>query len=145
MESTWSVPASAAAVWDLMSQVDGWSSWWPGMRSSHLLHAEDGASGVGSVARCAVRSPLVDALTFTLALTATRPPLDADVSVDGDLRGIGSWRSQEAGGSTRIHITWCVTTRRWPLRVLRPVGRAGHRLVMQQGGAGLGRALVARG
>jgi hypothetical protein len=127
-----------------MARTETWATWWPGISATEVEQDGDERTGVGTRVRCTVRSPLVRALVFTWELTRAEQPRVADVAVAGDLRGIGRWRCEDgADGTARIHILWCVTTRRWPLRIVRLIARKGHDTVMRRGRDGLARSLAA--
>ncbi len=131
-ETTWWIPAEEERVWEVLSDISSWSDWWPGMSQSHR---------VGEQASLVVRSPLGYSLRFTLDLVEADAPRSARFTVDGDLRGVGSFTGAREGGETRVQIMWCVVTRRRLVSFLRPVARWAHAVVMNAGQRGLRRVI----
>ncbi|AGF72040.1 SRPBCC family protein [Corynebacterium halotolerans] len=132
-ETTWRVPAEAEQVWRVLSDVSSWPDWWPGMRTARMR-------GSGDRASLMVQSPLGYRLRFAIALLSSEPPTSAELTVDGDLRGEGSFTAHQDADGTRLTITWCVVTRRRLIGAVRPVATWAHDAVMAAGQRGLRRA-----
>lgn len=133
-ESCWRVNASAADVWSVLSAVDTWSQWWPGMP---LAVPVDDTLEQGSRARIHVDSPLGVTMRFEIQLDEIRPPKFVSFSASGDLRGSGVWTIEQTGPVTTISSLWCVTSARTMIRMMRPVSSRMHAHVMRAGHRGL--------
>lgn len=129
-ETRWRVDAEAGRVWEVLSDIPAWPTWWPGMHRAHVL-------GNGDRALLVVQSPLGSRLRFTLDLVDAQRPRSAEFTVTGDLRGTGSMTLQTEGTTTLVTITWCVATRRRLIGALRPIAARSHGLVMLAGQHGL--------
>lgn len=135
-ESTWQVPGNPATVWNVLSDMERWPHWWPGMSSARLLRDGD-AQGQGKTVEFSVSSPLGYSLGFTVAVTSVAAPREATLTVDGDLRGVGLWSARPVGDGTVASIVWCVTSRRRSVRLFRGLAPWAHGWVMRAGERGL--------
>ncbi|MCT2182123.1 hypothetical protein M3G00_04135 [Brevibacterium casei] len=140
-ETTWRVAEAVEPVWDVLSAIDDWPGWWPGLA---WVHAVDGTLTEGSRAQIGVRSPLGLSLSMMLRIEAIDPPRQVVLSAEGDLRGTGVWTLRRSGPLTVIDAVWCVTTTRLAPRLLRPLSARMHAAVMAAGETGLRRRLSAR-
>ncbi|WP_137824670.1 SRPBCC family protein [Brevibacterium sp. 2SA] len=139
-ESVWRVADPLAAVWSVLTDVEAWPQWWPGIA---VATTDDSGVHPGSRAGITVRSPLGVAFDITLSIEGLTPARQVRLVADGDLRGVGVWTLARTGPLTAISSTWCVTTRRRSVRVLRPVSAGMHGFVMRAGEDGLRRRLSA--
>lgn len=137
-ESVWLVDIPGEQAWSALTDVEGWPEWWQGMA---VESAKGGSQpdGVGDRASLLVRSPAGLRLRLTVALTAVEPLRRLAFAAEGDLRGHGEWIFTPDGGGTRMAVTWCVVSRRWPIRVSRPLAAWAHHRIMARGEAGLRR------
>lgn len=133
-ESCWRVNARAADVWSVLSDIESWSQWWPGLP---VAVPADDTVAPGSRADITVISPIGLRLCFGIELQDVNSPNFVMFSAAGDLRGTGAWSLTETGPITTITSVWCVTTRRRPIRMMRPVAAWMHSLVMRAGHRGL--------
>lgn len=133
-ENRWRVNARLADVWSVLSEIESWPQWWPGLPVA--VPADDGIVP-GSRADIQVDSPIGVTLSFGIELQDTDPPNFVVFSATGDLRGTGVWSLQQTGPITTISSVWCVTTRRMPIRMMRPVATWMHSRVMSAGHHGL--------
>lgn len=133
-ENTWRVNASVTDVWSVLSDIESWPQWWPGLPVAVPV---DDKISPGSRADIQVDSPIGVTLRFGIELQNIAPPNFVKFSATGDLRGIGEWSLHQTGPITIISSVWCVTTRRLPLRLLRPVATTMHSHVMSAGRHGL--------
>lgn len=144
--SVWTISAPRDRTWAyLESPEQGWSDWWPGLRSVRLERA-DGL--LGSSASCRWRSPWGYVVTVDLVVIGLDPARQVELRAEGDLRGRGSVRfADTSDGRTRVTTLWRVTVMpRWMRAVapvLRPVFVLGHHVVMRGGERGLERAIWA--
>lgn len=137
-ETRWLVADAPDRVWAVLSDVESWPQWWPGVGLATRL---GGAVGQGSRADVTVRSPIGLALTMTLRVDDLDPPSRVTLSADGDLRGHGVWTVHRSGPLTVIDSVWCVTTQRRTVRLIRPLSALMHSVVMRAGERGLRRRL----
>lgn len=137
-ENTWRVDASPTQVWSVLSDVDSWPQWWPGLPVAVPV---DDRIVPGSRADIQVESPIGVTLSFGIELQDTGPPRFVSFSATGDLRGTGVWSLEQMGPITTISSVWCVTTSRLSIRMLRPVATWMHSRVMRAGHRGLARRL----
>lgn len=137
-ENCWRVNARATDVWSVLSDIESWPQWWPGLPVAVPV---DDAVVPGSRADIQVDSPIGLTLSFGIELQDTDPPNFVSFSAAGDLRGRGMWSLQQTGPITTITSVWCVTTQRLSLRMMRPVATRMHSLVMRAGHRGLARCL----
>lgn len=137
-ENTWRVNAAVPDVWSVLSDIQAWPQWWPGLPVAVPV---DERIMPGSRADIQVNSPIGVTLSFGIELQDTGPPNFVKFFAGGDLRGIGEWTLEQTGPITTISSVWCVTTRRVPIRLLRPVAKRMHSHVMSAGRRGLVRRL----
>lgn len=146
--STWVIDAPREVLFDALRDYERWPEWWPGAESMRELEPT-GADGLGGRGRYVWRSPVGYRLRFDGSATAIdRPGLLAG-SVDGDLRGSGTWRLFDgADGATVVVYLWHVQAARAWLRalgpVLRPVLERNHDRLMRDGAHGLARHVGGR-
>lgn len=144
--SRWRIAAPVRAVWQSLSDSQGWPLWWPYVRSVRLLR-QDSRGEVGSERRIEWGSALGYGLT--LDVTTTRIVKDREIEgiAHGDLDGVGLWRLDSDGNVTLVTYRWAVSLRKpWMrqlLPVLRPVFAWNHNAVMRAGARGLARHLAA--
>lgn len=129
-ETRWQIPAPRAQVWAVMSRIDTWPQWWPGIRQAQL-------NATGDTAAVTVASPLGYQLRFYLCLVAVEDPGHARIRATGDLRGSGELHLTQHPGYTILRFWWCVVSPRRLVRLLAPLARLAHDRVMSAGQAGL--------
>ncbi|WP_460707778.1 SRPBCC family protein [Myceligenerans halotolerans] len=153
--TTWSVPAPAPRVWEVLADPGfTWPVWWPGLRSESagVVAGPDGLGGAGSWVRLRVRSPVGGALDLRLDLVEARAPDPersgrAKLRVSGDLRGGASVSvAERPEGHSEIRLTWVVTPVRGRPALAARVAPAlciwAHSRVMRAGERGLARHLA---
>ncbi|ROZ62689.1 hypothetical protein EDL96_09500 [Kocuria soli] len=137
-DSTWRPDADIDRVWDILADIDSWPDWWPGVRSTHVLD-QGTPEAEGRRAQVVVASPMGYTLRFTVTITEAVKPRAATITVSGDLRGVGTWRTLTDSDRADLGFMWCVVTRRRLVRLLRPAAPWAHGRVMQAGLRGLER------
>ncbi len=139
-ERVWRVPAAPDRVFEALHDLGAYPIWWPQIREV-TRHTED--SGVARI-----RS----ALPYSLAVGVSREVVDAAngrlrVGLSGDLVGWAAFAVEPGkGGGTvaafteqvQVGIGWLSRLD----RVLEPVLRANHEVMMRSGERGLRRLLV---
>lgn len=143
--SRWVIKARQQAVWDILSDTHGWSSWWGGVTNvlttgGRQPKADDHVSGTW-------HALAGYDLALELVMTVVQSPAVIAFTTTGDLDGEGRWSLSETSDGTIIDIDWdVVTTKPWMNRlapVLGPLFAFSHKRLMSQGERGLQR-LVAR-
>jgi len=132
--SEWRLAAPPAAVYDVLADVESYPEWWPQVRRARRL---DDVSG-----ELTCRSLLPYDLVFVMHRELEDPAgrvLRARLS--GDLNGASQWTVTPDGAGSRAVFDEEVTvgsgTLRTAGRVLRPVLRFNHDLMMRAGERGL--------
>ncbi len=99
-EEHWVVPASPAAVHDVLEEVEHYPLWWPQIRATVKLGEEEGL--------VACRSLLP--YTLHLHLTAVRrEPDHLETAIDGDLVGTVRWLIDPHPDGTELRFEQDVT------------------------------------
>lgn len=139
-ERVWWVPATPDRVFAALHDLGAYPTWWPQIREV-TRHTED--SGVARI-----RS----ALPYSLAVGVTREVVDAAngrlrVGLSGDLvgwaefvveAGSGGWSVATFSEQVQVGVGWLSPFD----RVLEPVLRANHEVMMRSGERGLRRLLA---
>lgn len=146
--STWVIDAPRDRLFDALHDYEQWPTWWPGAESMCELEPT-GAGGIGGRGRYEWRSPVGYRLRFDGVATAVDRPSRLSGTVEGDLRGSGTWWLFDGpAGATVIVYLWEVEAARTWLRVLspllRPVLEANHDRLMRSGASGLARHIGGR-
>ena len=146
-ESEWVVSAPMEAVFDVMADVDGYSSWWPSVNNSRLIEEGDD-EGVGAKAAYSIRSPLGYSMHFEMTALEVDRPNRIHSLARGDLIGTGTHIFEPRGDNTAVTYLWYVsTTQRW-MNVVAPLAKPlfvwAHHHVMREGCSGLAERLGAR-
>lgn len=145
--SRWRVAAPLSAVWQLLSDPQGWPAWWPYVRAVRLLRTGAAGSDVGSLRRIEWGSALGYGLSLDVTTTRIVKQREIEGTAHGDLDGVGLWRLESAAGDTIVTYRWAVMLRKpWMRRLLpllRPVFAWNHNAVMRAGARGMARQLAA--
>ena len=140
----WHLDAPIERVWDALTRVEEWPSWWRYVRAVAELEKGD-AQGVGSLRRYTWSSRLPYRLSFEMRTVAMRKPDYMEGSASGDLDGSGRWRLVADGATTRVRYDWTVAVGKQWMQILAPllapVFAWNHGQVMREGGRGLARHL----
>lgn len=143
--STWSLPATPEAVWDVLADPAGWSSWWPGLESRTV--SVGAGDGVGTRSHAVFPSPLGYRLNLGLEVLAARAPRAVEMRAVGDLVGTArSTLEPEGARGTVLRIDWHVRLTSAALtrmdRVAPWIAAPSHAVVMRAGERGLRRHLL---
>ena len=145
-ETTWSLRAPLADVWDAIVASERWPEWWRGVERVEPLQVGD-EQGIGARHRLTWRSKLPYTLSFETEVVRVEPMSLIEGRASGELEGVGIWRLAEQDGVTTVHYTWRVRTTRWWMNLLAPIGRPAfrwnHDYVMHNGAVGLATLLGA--
>ena len=143
----WRLDAPIEQVWEALSDVEAWPSWWPHVREVRTLHP-GAANGLGSVRRLRWSSRLPYGFALQVTTTEVRAPFRLEGRATGDMAGTGVWTLARDGAGTRVRYVWTLELHtRW-MRLaapfMAPVFRWNHEGVMRSGGQGLARHLALR-
>ncbi|MCH7789925.1 MAG: SRPBCC domain-containing protein [Acidobacteria bacterium] len=119
-------------VWEAISAVDDYRSWWPWLRGFDASRLE-----VGERWACTVRPPLGYELRFIIEHTDVRAPMMVRSVISGDIEGDADLALRERGDSTELQLRSRLRPRR---KLLRTVARFspwlasyGHDWVLDRG------------
>ena len=143
----WEIEAPLDRVCQAISDCRQWPRWWKAVERVEECEPGD-ANGIGSVKRFTWRGKLPYRLTFDIRITRAVALTMVEGRASGEVEGVGRWRFQSAGETTRVRYEWQVrTTRRWMnliAPIAGPVFKWNHDQVMRQGAEGMARLLRAR-
>lgn len=146
LTTLWHFDAPAEAVWETISDAEGWPRWWRGIEEVMTLDPGD-AAGLGALRRYVCLSILPFHLTFTGRVTRIEPLRLIEGHVEGDVEGVGCCFFERDGNCTAVRYEWHIrTTRLWMSQLgvfAQPLFRWNHEALMQAGGTGLARYLAA--
>jgi quercetin dioxygenase-like cupin family protein len=114
----WDVAAAIEEVHAVVGDAGTYPEWW---RPTYLEVRMEGTPGVGHVVHHRFRGPLPYQLRATTRTVRYEPPALVETTVDGDLRGTGTWTLAPTAAGTHVRFDWRVTADRRFLRVLTPV------------------------
>lgn len=130
----WRLPVPPAAAFAVLADVEGYPRWWPQIRRAQRIDATSG--------ELTCRSLLPYDIVFVLRREVEDP--DAGIlraRLSGDLVGTSQWTITTDRGGTLASFDERVTVGNDALRVagrlLRPVVRFNHELMMRAGEKGL--------
>jgi hypothetical protein len=126
------LPLSCKEVWEEISAVDNYRTWWPWLRrfDAHALAA-------GEEWRCEVQPPLPYIVRFQLAIEKVDEPVLVHALVSGDVVGEATLELEESEGGCRATLQSELAPGNAALRVLSrfaaPLARYGHDWVLDSG------------
>lgn len=123
------LPLTPIEVWDRISAVEQYPSWWPWLR------AFDGVDlTAGSVWSCEVRPPLPYAVRFALTVDEAVPGRSVAATVCGDIVGTATIAIAPTDVGSEVHLLADLGPDNRALRVMsfaaRPLVRIGHDWVL---------------
>jgi hypothetical protein len=135
----WRVEGSMEEVFDILSDAEGLTRWWPSVYLDvRRLEAGD-ADGVGSRYELFTKGWLPYTLRWSLRITDRERPRGFALAAEGDFVGRGVWSLSPAVGGGLVDVTydWTVSAEKPLLRalspVLRPIFALNHRWAMARG------------
>jgi uncharacterized protein YndB with AHSA1/START domain len=119
--------ARAERVWDAITQVDRFPSWWTWLRDFRV----DGAGlEPGTVLQGTIVPPLPYRLRLRVELDECVPARHVLASVHGDLEGVALITFEDDGTETRATASWTLEMMQQPMRfaarIAHPLLRWGH-------------------
>lgn len=112
-DRTYRFDVEPRAVWDALSRVDDYRSWWPWLRR---MEAE--GLVVGDRWDCAVRPPVPYQLRFRVEILEAVAPERIAAEVSGDLSGEAHVSLEPAGDGCAVRLTSALSPARGPLRTV---------------------------
>ena len=119
-------------VWDALTQVDEYRTWWPWLRRF------DGRQFLpGERWRCEVKPQLPYTLEFEIVLDEVCDAESAHASLSGDIAGWAALTLSDDGRGSALQLRSDLTARsgpaRWVDAVAPPLARRGHDWVLDNG------------
>jgi hypothetical protein len=145
-ETNWMFEDRIEYVWDVLSDVNAWSEWWPGVSIREIDPGDE--NGLEAVRHYVFRTKLPYKIEFYLKTMRIEAPMFLEGKAYGSLIGNGCWDLREEAGRTYIRYIWKVeTTKAW-MNWIAPMARAvfewNHDQVMRSGEEALRRRLQER-
>ena len=131
-DRSYELPVSPTELWEALTRVDRYRSWWPWLRS---FDAQDLAGA--EIWDCLVQPPLPYRVRFSISLDEVVPPSIVQASITGDVVGEARLEITEhpQGSRARLvsHLEPGNGFLRAVARVAAPVVRYGHDWVLDTG------------
>lgn len=125
-------PFGPDEMWDRISQVAEFPSWWPWLRTfaGNGLRPDD-------VWHCTVQPPLPYAVRFAITIDEVVAQQSVAATISGDIVGTAVLRIEPGAPGCRVRLTADLVPRKQSLQALsivaRPVVRFGHNWVLDTG------------
>jgi uncharacterized protein YndB with AHSA1/START domain len=124
--------ASRHELWDALTQVDRYLSWWPWLRSF------DGeVFAAGESWQCAVKPQLPYTLEFVIAIEVVKEAESARARLTGEIDGWAELTVGDDGSGSMLRLCSDLTARngmaRWVERLVPPLAKRGHDWVIENG------------
>jgi hypothetical protein len=135
----WFLEAPIKRVWDLLDDINGLHTWWPGVQAQIL--GSEARPQPSTITEWHMKGFLPYVMHFWIIFTKISEPTSREFKVFGDLVGTGSWKFQEIDGGTLNTLTWDVGTTHRFLETLSHLPAAkrlmemNHEYMMQNGEA----------
>jgi uncharacterized protein YndB with AHSA1/START domain len=101
----WRFEAPIERVWSVITDVERYPQWWPGVRKAVVVGA-DKSLRVGQVAAVAVRGSLPYTLHFQTEVVEFAAPERLVLRSTGELVGGGEWRLTSRADGTDVTYRW---------------------------------------
>lgn len=149
--SRWRLQADAGAVWQLLTDVEAWPSWWRYVRAARRIERAP-TSPLGDVVELDWGSALPYGLRLAVTTEVAERPHRLQGRARGDLRGSGTWVLEPVPAAGPQHASAVDVTYRWEVELERPWMRAlsfllrplfewNHFVVMRAGAQGMAQRL----
>jgi carbon monoxide dehydrogenase subunit G len=131
-EGAFDLPAPPPQVWDAISHVESFESWWSWLRE---LRVEGTPLDAGTVLSGLVVPPIPYRMRLRVDLVRCTPPRHIDAEVSGDLVGRAHLDLDPYPAGTCARVGWTVEMMSQPMRLAARVGspilRWGHDRVVE--------------
>jgi uncharacterized protein YndB with AHSA1/START domain len=101
----WQFDAPIDRVWAVITDVERYPEWWPGVRKA-VVPGADKSLRVGQVAELAVRGSLPYTLHFRTEVVEVSPPQRLVLRSTGELTGRGEWTLSAGERGTDVTYLW---------------------------------------
>ena len=136
-ETRWQIDASPDEIFQVLTDHEHLSEWWPSVYRRVETRARGGPDGVGRILSLETQGWLPYRLRWNLRVVGCRRPESLSLVAWGDLEGGGTWTLDGTGESTTVRYVWEVAARKPLLRrlsfLLRPIFVLNHRWAMARG------------
>ncbi len=126
------LPLSCAEVWEQISAVDNYRSWWPWLRRFDARALDSGEEW-----RCEVQPPLPYIVRFQVDIEKVEAPVLVHALILGDVVGDATLELEEAEGGCRATLQSALAPGNAALRLVSrfaaPLARYGHDWVLDSG------------
>jgi uncharacterized protein YndB with AHSA1/START domain len=134
-----------AQVWDVISDVDAYRSWWPWLR-----RFQASALAEGERWHCEVQPPLPYIVRLQVHLVLVEEPARIEAEITGDVVGAATLTLVDEGEGCVAELRSTLAPRsthlRWVARLASPIARFGHDWVLESGARQfIQRAIVSAG
>lgn len=135
--TNWTVEASSAEVYDILSDAEGLKRWWPSVYLDTKIIKPGDSRNVGKEVSLYTKGWLPYTLRWTFIVTEASRPFGFTIKAQGDFDGRGIWKFQQDGSRCRITFDWQLNAEKPLLKafsfLLRPAFSANHRWAMKRG------------
>jgi Polyketide cyclase / dehydrase and lipid transport len=148
LETDWQVEGTVQEVYDVISDDEHLTDWWPApfLRCDLVEPGQPG--GVGKSLRVVTKGWLPYTIDWHQRVTETREPFGLSIETWGDFKGRGVWTSVQSGPHVDVHFDWRIAADKPLLRylspLLKPIFAFNHRWAMARGLEGLNLELLRR-
>jgi Polyketide cyclase / dehydrase and lipid transport len=122
--SSFSLSSDRDTVWDALTSVEDWPTWWSWLKRIDVIRESASADGVGAIYRNQVRAPAGYGMAYDTEIGGIDPKRRIDVISSGDIVGRGRFLVSDGGSDgTEVSFLWLVETpKRW-MNLLAPIAR----------------------
>jgi uncharacterized protein YndB with AHSA1/START domain len=126
------IPIGRAEMWDIISDVDAYRSWWPWLRRFQATGLTQGGHW-----HCEVQPPLPYVVRFQVHLVEVEAPVRIEAEVTGDVVGSAHFTLLDQGESCVAELQSTLAPSsphlRFVARLASPIARFGHDWVLESG------------
>jgi uncharacterized protein YndB with AHSA1/START domain len=119
-------------LWDTITQVDRYPTWWPWLRSFDATDLKPGAEW-----QCRVQPPLPYSIRLIITIEDVVAEQSVAATVSGDVEGTAELRLLDIPDGSEAHLTSALAPSSRPLKLIAraalPVVRFGHDWVLDTG------------
>jgi hypothetical protein len=148
LETEWQVEGTVREVYDVVSDDEHLTEWWPAAFLRCDLVAPGQPDGVGKTLRVVTKGWLPYTIDWHQRVTETREPYGLSIETWGDFAGRGVWTFAQHGPRVDAHFDWRIAADKPLLRylspLLKPLFAFNHRWAMARGEDGLKLELLRR-
>lgn len=144
----WHVEATAEEVYDIISNADKLSEWWPSVYLSVKTVEKGGEGGINKLVSLYTKGWLPYTLKWQFRVIKIQRPTTLAIEAIGDFVGTGTWTITPADSGCSITYDWQIEAKKPLLRrlsgLLKPIFSANHHWAMARGEESLKLELLRR-